>query len=68
MITAQNFEVRPGGGPEALEQPLARDQLARRLGLDRLPAQPKLVCYWHRDREGRLTAMWEADIGLVPQL
>ena len=43
-------------------------ELGRQCGLDRLPEQRRLVCHWHRDGEGRLAGVWEADIGLVPQL
>ena len=66
MTTAQIVEIRLAGAPGTVQQPLARDELARWLGL--LPVQRRLVCYWYRDREGRLTGKWSADIGLVPQL
>ena len=68
MTTAQIFEIRPAGGPDAVLPPVAQTELARPFGLDRLSAQRRLVCYWHRDQEGRLAGIWEADIGLVPQL
>lgn len=68
MTTAQIFEMRPTRGPDALPLAGAKAELARKFGLDRLPGRRMLVCHWHRDRGGRLAGMWEADIGLVPQL
>jgi hypothetical protein len=68
MTTAQIFEICPAGGLDAVPAPVAQTELARQFGLDQLPARRRLVCYWHRDREGRLAGVWEADIGLVPQL
>ena len=68
MITAQIFEFHLAGAGDAVPPPVARTELARKFGLDRLPEQRWLVCHWHRDGEGRLAGVWEADIGLVPQL
>jgi hypothetical protein len=67
MTTAQIFEIRPAGAADAVPAPIAQTELARQFGLDRLPAQRRLVCYWHRDQKGRLAGMRETDIGLVPQ-
>ena len=36
--------------------------LVRLFGLDRLPTRRRLICHWHRDAEGRLTAVWEVDV------
>jgi hypothetical protein len=68
MITAQISEFRPAGGRDVVPSAVAQSELARQCGLDRLPEQRRLVCHWHRDGEGRLAGVWEADIGLVPQL
>jgi hypothetical protein len=68
MTTAQMFEFRPAGERDVVPSAVAQTELARQFGLDRLPEQRTLVCYWHRDRKGRLTGVWEADIGLVPRL
>jgi hypothetical protein len=35
--------------------------------LDRLPAEHRLVCHWHRERDGRLACSWEPDIVPDPQ-
>ena len=68
MTTAQNLEIRPASGRAAVPLLATESELARQFGLDRLPVRRMLVCHWHRDKGGRLAGMWEADIGLVPQL
>lgn len=68
MTTAQICEFRPAGGRDVVPSAVAQTELARQVGPDRLPAQRRLVCHWDRDGEGRLAGVWEADIGLVPQL
>ena len=36
-------------------------------GLDRLPADRRLVCRWRRAGDGRLACFWEPDIVPDPQ-
>ena len=68
MTIAQICEFRPAGGRDAVPPQVARTELARQFGLDRLPEQRRLVCYWVRDGVGRLAGVWEADFVLVPLL
>ena len=36
--------------------------LVRLFALDWLPTRRRLVCHWHRDPDGRLSAVWEQDV------
>jgi hypothetical protein len=45
----------------------AAGDLVRLFGLDRLPARRRLICHWHRDIDGRLTAVWEPDLSGTPR-
>jgi hypothetical protein len=36
--------------------------LVELFGLDRLPADRRLVCRWHHERDSRLACHWEPDI------
>jgi hypothetical protein len=36
-------------------------------GLDRLSADRRLVCRWHRESDGRIACNWEPDIVPDPQ-
>jgi hypothetical protein len=65
MITTQILEIWPGGARGAVLPSAAQAELARRFGLDRLPVRRRLVCHWHRDRDGRLAGLWEFDIDFV---
>ncbi len=51
--------LAPAGGGTA--------DLERLCELKRLPARgQRLVCHWHRQADGRLSCVWEADTALVP--
>ncbi|SKA30950.1 hypothetical protein SAMN02745126_05057 [Enhydrobacter aerosaccus] len=63
--------VRPHAGhqQDVRRQQDARRDVARLLGLDRLPAEgPRLACGWQREADGRLVCRWEPDpaVSVVP--
>ena len=59
-MNAAFLVFRPAATPAAVSNTAAHD-LVRLFALDRLPARRRLICHWHRDTDGRLTAVWEHD-------
>jgi hypothetical protein len=65
-MTAAILDFRPAAPPGHVPVPGAATALAQLFALDRLPSgRRQLVCRWHRDAKGRLSAVWEPDIVLV---
>ena len=58
---------RPAVAPGVVPSIKAATDLVRLFGLDRLPADRRLVCHWQREPGGRLTCHWEPDIVPDPQ-
>jgi hypothetical protein len=61
------LDRRPAVKPDAVPFNAAAIDLVRLFGLDRLSSNRRLVCRWHRETHGRLAAIWEPDIPLLPQ-
>ena len=61
------LDIRPTIVPGTLRINSATIDLARLLGLDRLPSGRRLVCRWHREVDGRLACFWELDTVPIPQ-
>lgn len=60
-ILDRRFRIVPGtSSPSG-----TKSTLIRLFALDRLPADRRLVCHWHRNPEGGLACVWELDIGAL---
>lgn len=69
-MNAAFLVFRPAKAPAAVSMTAARKgtaDIVRLFPLDRAPPRrQRLVCHWHRDRDGRLTAVWEHDTPGTP--
>jgi len=61
------LDTCPTVEPGTIQINAAAIDLVRRLGLDRLLSDRRLVCRWHREVDGRLACHWEPDIVPIPQ-
>ena len=60
------FHADPTFKPGIAPPDVAAIDLTVRFGLDRLPADRRLVCRWAREIDGRLACHWEPDIVPIP--
>ena len=57
----------PAAAPGAAAINASAIDLIAMFGLDRLSADRRLVCRWHRGIDGRIACHWEPDIVPDPQ-
>ena len=66
-MTTAILDSRPAVVPDLARKPDTAAGLVRLFALDTLPPhRTALTCRWRRDADGRLSALWEPDIVLVP--
>jgi hypothetical protein len=66
-MNAAILDARPGLLPGTDLRDRAMSDFVRLFALDRLPAGRRLVCHWRRAADGLLAAIWEPEVGPVPQ-